>query len=305
VRTLENAYTMQLDSMTLTMDGEELPPDALGELDIQIEHSETYVVTDTYEAVEGGKPRRLRRSFDELGGRESSRFSSEEGEKGDASEYASELEGKAVVFTWDEETGRFDAAFAADHVGAADLLADLDEDMDLRRLLPERPVAEGESWSIDPRAFSAVLDPGGDLGLEIEGGLEEGPDDSDKEAQLRANLAGSITATYRGTRADDGVHQALIALACEISTYAEQPLEGDEVPEGTNGTDRIEIRFDLEGELCWDLAHGHASSFELSGANEYTDRQTFAEDFEGQRFEHSQTMAFSGQSSFSMRVERR
>lgn len=307
VRTLESSYSMQLESMTFVMDGEEVPADELGEVDIKIEHGENYVVTDAFEAVAGGRPVRLRRTFDELGGRESSSFSSEEGDSSDSSDYESALEGKTVVFTWNDESEAFDAAFAPGVEGDRELLADLDEDMDLRRFLPAGPISEGESWSIDPLAFAAVLDPGGDLGLEIESAEEAEPDagDSDKEAQLRANLAGTIRATFTGTREEDGARAAVIALACENSTWAESPIDAGEIQEGAKGTDRIEARFHLEGELRWDLVHGHALSFELSGENGLTTIQTIHEELDGEPFDHSQTMVFTGESKYSMRVERR
>src|SRR2546425_656915 len=69
VRTVKSDYSMHLESMSLSMDGEEVAPDALGDVDIRIQHSETYVVTDAFEAVAVGRPQRLRRTFDELGGR--------------------------------------------------------------------------------------------------------------------------------------------------------------------------------------------------------------------------------------------
>jgi len=302
-RSLKNQYSMELESMAFTMNGEELPADAFGEVDIRIEHSETYLVTDAFEAVAEGRPQRLRRTFEELGGKESSSFSSE-GEGGsDDSGYESALEGKTVVFTWNDEAERFDAAFAAGTEGDEALLAELDEDMDLRRLLPTGSVSEGDSWSVEPGAFACILDPGGDLGLEDPKGEQQ--DTSVQDAALRANLAGTITATYKGQRDEDGVKQAVIALAVDTNTHAEQDLGPEEVPEGTSGTGRVEVRFLLEGELHWDLEHGHALSFELSGENGLTTIQTITGDLDGESLEHVQTMVFSGETSFSMRVERK
>ena len=302
-RSLKNHYSMQLESMAFTMNGEEVPADAFGEVDIQIEHSEDYVVTDAFEAVADGRPQRLRRTFDELAGKESSSFSSD-GEGGsDDSGYESALEGKTVVFTWNDEAERFDASFADGTDGDEALLAELDEDMDLRRLLPTGPVSEGDSWSVEPGAFACILDPGGDLGLEETEGEKQ--DTSVQDAALRANLAGTITATYKGQREEDGVKQAVIALEVDTNTHAEQNLGPQEVPEGANGTGRVEVRFLLEGELCWDLEHGHALSFELSGENGLTTIQTITGDFDGESLEHVQTMVFVGETSFSMRVERK
>lgn len=300
-RKLKSLYSMQLESMAFTMNGEEVPADAFGAVDVQIEHSEVYVVSDAFEAVADGRPQRLRRTFEELGGKESSSYSSEDEDASDESDYESALEGKTVVFTWNEEEERFDAAFAEGTEGDEALLAELDEDMDLRRLLPAGPVAEGDSWSIEPDAFASILDPGGDLGLEAEEGEEE--DTSAQDAALRENVTGTIRATYEGQREEDGV--AVIALEVDTNSHAEHDLGAEELPEGTSGTGRVEVRFLLEGELRWDLVHGHALSFELSGESGLTAIQTIQGDFEGESLEHVQTMVFSGETSFSMSVERK
>ncbi len=302
-RTLESEYSMQLASMTFTMNGEELPSDAFGEVDIQIDHSESFVVTDAFEAVADGRPQRLRRTFDELGGRESSSFTSEEGEANDASDYQSALEGKTVVFTWNGDEERFDAVFAAGLEGDQSLLDELEEDMDLRRWLPAGELAEGESWSVDARAFACILDPGGDLGLEDTEGEEA--DTSAQDAELRANLAGTITATLTSTREEDGVKQAVIALEVDTHTHTESALGPDELPGGGRGTRRVEVRFLLAGELRWDLVHGHALILELSGENGLESVETITGEFEGERLEQAQTMVFAGETRFSMRVERR
>jgi len=302
VRTLKNEYSMQLDSMTVSLDGEEVPSDQFGDFDVTIQHHESYVVTDAFEAVADGLPRRLRRTFDELSGGESSTFSMDGEDSTDSSDYESELDGRTVLFTWNEESGSFDAAFAGDG-GDEEMLEDLVEDMDLRRFLPPGPRAEGESWSIEPRAFECILDPGGELGLEDP--EDEGSDSSVEDAELRENIDGKITATFQGVRVEGGVKQAVIALACETSTHANQELAPDEIPEGTRGTGRVEIRFVLEGELRWDLEHGHALSFELSGENELTTIQTISGDIQGEPTEQTQKMVFSGETSFSMKVERR
>lgn len=299
-RSLKSTYSMQLESMAFTMNGEEVPADAFGEVDIQIEHSEAFVVSDAFEAVADGRPQRLRRTFEELGGKESSSYSSEGEDASDDSNYESELEGKTVVFTWNEDSESFDAAFAEGTEGDEDLLAELDEDMDLRRLLPAGPVSEGDSWSIEPDAFASILDPGGDLALEDEESEEQ--DTSDQDAALRENVAGTIRATYRA-REEDGV--AVIALEVDTNSHAEHELGADEVPEGASGTGRVEVSFLLEGELRWDLGHGHALSFELSGESGLTAIQTITGEFEGESIEHVQTMVFSGETSFSMHVERR
>lgn len=303
VRTLESKYTMELDSMSLAMNGEVVTEEFLPEFEIHVEHTERCVVTDAFEAVEGGGPLRVLRTFDELGAEEKSRFSGEGGDEDDDAEYESALEGKTVLFTWDAESEAFEAAFADGSEGDGELLAGLAEDMDLRRLLPERPVAEGDSWEIEGRVFECVLDPGGELGLE-ETESEEADTTGTDEA-LRANLTGTVTATYQGTQEEEGVRLAVIALEVDTSTHADRELGPEELEEGGSGTGRIESGFQLAGELRWDLAHGHAISLELSGTSQLTTKQTLREEFEGETMEQEQTMVFAGEMTITMRFERK
>src|SRR5262252_5973516 len=65
-RTVKYEYTMQLESASMSLDGEDIPSDQLGDLDVKLQHHENYTVTDTFEAVAAGLPRRLRRKFDDL-----------------------------------------------------------------------------------------------------------------------------------------------------------------------------------------------------------------------------------------------
>lgn len=303
VRRLESRYTMQLDSMVLTMDGEEVPAEFLGEFQIDMEHEETCVLTDTFGTVAAGRPDRLRRTFDELSGSEHVRFSSEAGEENDEKEYESELEGKCVVFSWNEDAQGFDSAFEGASEGDVDLLEALDEDMDLRRFLPEESVEVGDTWQIDAKALGCVLDPGGDLALREKG--VETDDTSATDSQLRANMSGTITATYRALETGDGRRIALIRLEVETDTHSEETLSAEEVPEGGQGTGRVESEFVLEGELRWDLEHGHALALELDGRTELTMTETVSGEFEGEEVEQSQVMVFTGEMTFAMQFERR
>ena len=300
-RTVEIQYQVALEDFAMTMDGEEVPAEYLGEMHFEIKHHERYVVTDLFEAMAGGRPARLKRTFDELTGKDGTRYSSGVGEENDDKDYESVLEKKSVVFTWNEDSGGFEVAYGEGIDGDEERLAKLEEDMDLRVLLPAAAVEEGESWELDAREFRVILDPGGDLALED---TESDEDTSNEDEQLRANLTGKIRATYKGTRVEEGSKLATIALAVEAETHAEDETSADEVPEGGHGTSRTEVGFNLEGELLWDLEHGHARSFELSGANEVTMIQSLSGEFEGESFEQAQTMSLVGEVRFTMQVER-
>jgi len=302
-RALESAFTLDLAEMSLAMDGEEIPPELLGEFDVHIEHAERYAITDLFEAVDGARPTRLRRTFDELSGEERARTTTEQGEQSDDSDYESALEGQSVVFTWNAENGAYEAAWASGSEGEAELLEALQEDLDLRRFLPAEAVAEGESWDVDVAAFHAVLEPGGDLAL-LDPEAEEEPDSTEDQA-LRENLTGSVRATFAGVSEEDGRRLARIALVVEARTFAAAPLGPEDLPEGGEGTSRSDVVFRLEGELAWDLAGGHAQALELGGQYEVQSVFELRGEYEGESFEQRQAMEFGGEIRFGLRVVRR
>lgn len=302
-RTFESRYSMALESMRMQLDGEEVPAESLGKIELTIAHSERCTVTDSFLAVMPEGPRRLVRTFDDLGGEEHTTFTTEEGSERTDTRYESALTGARVEFTWDAERAAFQPSYAAETSGDAALLVGLEEDMDLRRWLPREPLAVGASWSIEPSAFQGLLDPGGDLALAPEG--QPRADTALVDAQLRTNLAGEFQGTWTATETVDGVRVARIALRLALTTHAEQPLAPTSLPEGGSGSDRIETSFTLQGELRWDLDHGHARALELAGANGLTMIQSVRATLDGQAYEQVQTMLFQGQIRFELSVARR
>jgi hypothetical protein len=300
VRTLTQSTEMELESMTIRMNGEELPADMLGDIDMSMQREDRYVITDVFEAVQDGRPTRLRRTFDDLGGHESMSFSGPDGENSDESEYASELEGKSVLFTWNEEDGAFDVSFADDQEGDSELLEELDEDMDLRSFLPEGEIVQGESWEIDVQVFNQTMDPGGDLHL-----VDTDEEKEQEEDQFDENLSGEIRATYKGMIEEDGRRLAVIAIEAEIETFDEgQGFGGGELPDGLEGRNRTELTFSLAGELRWDVAGGHAADYELSGEGGIEMSQSVSGEMEGERFEQEQLLQLAGSVRFAMEFVR-
>ncbi len=292
VRTMTQAFEMELESMTVTMNGEEVPAELVGEFDMSMQREDQYEITDVFEAMDGGRPTRLRRTFDRLGGRETITYKHPDDQQTDESDYESELEGKSVVFSWDEDEERFDVAFVEGTQGDSTLLEDLEEDMDLRDLLPPGEVEEGESWEVDVKVFDQTMEPGGDLRLED----TEGEEEEDSEDQFDENLSGTITATYKGTVEEDGVRLAVIAIEAEVQTFDDE--EG--APEGFEGGLHTEFAFDLEGELRWNLAGHHAASYELAGDGKITLAQRMEGEVEDQSFEQAQVIVLAGSVRFGM-----
>jgi hypothetical protein len=300
VRTLTQSTEMELESMTIRMNGEELPADLIGDIDMSMRREDRYVITDVFEAVQEGRPTRLRRTFDDLGGHESMSFSGPDGENSDESDYASELEGKSVLFTWNEEHEAFDVSFAEDEEGDSELLEELEEDMDLRSFLPQGEVSEGDGWEIDVQVFNQTMDPGGDLRL-----VDTEDEEEDEEDQFDENLSGEIRATYKGTIEEDGRRLAVIAIEAEIETFDEgEGFGGGELPEGMEGKNRTELTFTLSGELRWDVAGGHAADYELSGEGGVGMSQSVSGEMEGERFEQEQVLDLAGSVRFAMEFAR-
>jgi hypothetical protein len=291
VRTLRSVQSQDLVRESTVLDGVEL---SAGEPD-QGAHTEddwSLTVTDTFESVAGGVPLVVRRRFDELRRQKRWRYSNDDGEESGDVSYESALEGKTVTFERDGPDGEFAASFAAGSKGEDELLSGLSEDLDLRALLPARPVAEGESWSIDAGAFACILYPGGELHLKDGGG--EGEDMAPWDALVRANLTGDFTATFAG-RSEGGSSCARVDLELDVQTHVERETE--------RSKGRIDARYELSGALTWDLDLGHARSLELHGTVRTTMTSTQRGEAEGETLEMVRQSVYEGEQSFTMHFE--
>jgi len=312
VRTIEQESSQELETLKVTMDGEELPPEFLETVRMQLGTHARYTITDVIESVSEGRPHRLVRTFDELTMGDTSHTNGPDGEQSRTGEYESALEGQSVLFAWNAEDDDYDVSFREGSHGDAALLAGLDVELDLREFLPPGPVAPGAEWEVDVAAFRPMMEPGGDLHLldpkdEAAGAARDHAREQRQRASLREHLAGTIHARYRGTRVEAARRLAVIDLAVEAGSDDEQTDVGPagDVPEGMTGTTRTELGFALKGELVWDLEHGHAHTFRLAGENRVTLSQVLSGAMEGETFEQVQTMAFRGTMTFSVQVERR
>jgi hypothetical protein len=295
--TLQKTFTreMKLESKSfrIVVDGEEHPIEGLGDIRISIEDSSRIDVTDHYLAMGKGRPMKLQRTFDKIAESEHQRAHPKGNEPGDADherKEESELEGKTVLFTWNDEGSQFDVSFAEgkDDEG---LLAELDEDMDLRFLLPTTHVAEGQSWDLEPKVFASVLAPGGDLKLEE----NEEKDDSNAKIgkEVCKHLEGKAHATWKGVRTEDGRELGVIALAADLKS------EGDAEGKGEHaGKTHFRVEIELEGELLWDLAAGHFRSFQAGGKLGLDAARTATRKMGGKTVEMRQELEYQGESSY-------
>lgn len=302
-RSCSSDFRLELEALALSFNGDEVPAEYLGEVGGSMAHQESFVVTDVLETVADGRATRLRRRFDELAAKETTTFEGEDGEETSEEPYESELEGKEVVFEWDEESGAHTVDFAEGVEGDEALLEELEEDMDLRGLLPGHEVEPGERWEIDVSVFDRLMSPGGDLALRGE------DDEGDEEDSFEENLEGSFVATFRGVESVDGARLAVVELVVEVTTYDESESTEqltEDAPEGLEATtsQRMEFAIEVAGELRWDLEHGHLVSLELAGDMSLRMVQAMSGEMEGESFEQVQTMEFVGPLGFRFEVER-
>lgn len=287
-KSFESKLALDLDEMSVSIGGEEIPPEELGDVEISMESSTKLEFLDTHEEAGSGRPAKFTRKFVELSGKNVESSSGGEGESDSSTkEETSELSGKTVRFAWNEEDGKFETTWEGDG-GDDGLLEGLVEDTDLRVCLPAGDVAEGDKWELGADAFRSMSDPGGDLALKEESDDE---DDEKLSRDLRDNMEGKLEATFKGLREVDGGKYAVIALEGEMKTKAEKAESGGE---GHSSTMELALTFQVQGEILWDAAAGRAHSFELDCAVAAKMANVSRFEMENQAFEMNQTLSFQG-----------
>ena len=248
------------------------------------------VLRDRYEAVAEGRPTRLTRTFENLAHQVEVDLSIDVGGETEvdvhgSADGASELEGRAVVFSWDAESGAYRKAYdEATEPGDPELLTGVTEDVDLRALLPGRTVQEGQSWEVEGGStLRGLLVPGGDLALEIATPVSEwqpiaaGIDPafySDLGALLSSEGEWKAACTLAALREADGRNYAVVDVELEVD--GRQDLRAamqacidriaGALPDGMElEVTRADLDFELEGagQLVWDLGAGRVSTFEV------------------------------------------
>ena len=312
-RTFREVTSLELTSAVQVMDGEENSED---ELDVEIKSEREFVFVDEYVTVGEERAEKIARTYQSISSRTWVASTEASGSNEGDVEGTSELEGATVVFTWDEDDEEFTAAYSEASAEGydADLLDGLTAVADLALLLPDESPSEGDSWSVDPAAFGALLGFGGDLSLIP--GIEE---DNDDEAPVLmcfflslaeggAGLEGKVEMTYAGMVETDDGEFASISIAVDISSAR----DGSEAMRGLTealgmdadrfeGMGEGEFRYAFEGEgtLLWDVENHRAHHLALEGNLE----TVIVMSMEMGGMEMSMEMTFAGPTELTVGVE--
>lgn len=308
-RTFEKKSTLSLEQQVIEgMTGPSVP-----DVEMTMVMNQHIVVTDEFARMREGSPARLVRTFDELEGEISATQTTEllgqRNEREQNMRSKSALLGKKVAFTWDAEHGRYDKAFVPEEK-ENDLLGALDEDMDLRVLLPAGEVAVGDAWDVDLASFHRVLAPGGDVALVPEAtddrSIRTRGDAQSLEQSLGKDLEGHVRATLAGTREVDGVTLARVTIEVNVHSDVDMTAAARKAQESSDGPAGVEIdsvraEYSLEGkgELLWDLAANRFRSFELSGQTSIKSTVSTRVEVNGKMRDLKQTNVLAGTSNFT------
>lgn len=316
-KTFETSASFDLDDFSAVIDGQNMS-DMIGSFEVAVESTGTVQVTDTYDSIENGEIGKLTRTFEDLGGDSTVTIDSQMGSQEQTTSVESDLEGLTVVFTKGEDG--YDVAYAEGSDGDEDLLEGLEAELDLRFLLPEGSVDEGDSWTVELGGFKQLLTPGGNLSLAPEG--QDLGEMKDLVAEIQSQfsddvqdlLDGEATCTFKGMREEDGVSLAEIQVEVEMSSAADLVDMIDQVLEmvGEEMGEDIPVSFDqadlnadakAEGTLLWNVAAGHARSLDLSASGSFAFDLAMSVDAEGESHSGEISLEFSGSTENSVVFE--
>jgi hypothetical protein len=308
---VEIESNVSLEEISATMDGQDMSS-MIGSMEMTLQTTQTVAVNDRYVSVGDGRPARLERTFDEISSKTHVSMSNPmAGEMDTDMPGSSELEGLSVVFTWNEDEGDYDVAFAEGTEGDEELLEDLAENMDLREFLPEAEVAVGDTWEIPADAARAAMAPGGSLKIvpeEQDDSMSGMGLDNMSQDEMLGELAGEIVAEFTGIREEGEKKVAAIKLKFDVSSandLSEKMSEmQSEMPEGMPKMEvqsfDVELEFEGEGELLWNLDQGLFHSLNISGDVGMVMDIAMSFEIEGDSKSIEQTMNFKGTQSITM-----
>jgi len=319
-RTLNNVSEFSLQDFSMTINGNDSPMKP--EMEMTMNQDQTVVISDTYAKMADGKPAKLVRKFDSIEGTMAMSMKvdmmGQVQENEDSKDLSSGLAGKKVTYTWDGEKSEYALAFDPKEDND-ELLAGLKEDMDLRVLLPQGEVKEGETWKVDVKQLGSVIAPGGDLkikpkddaGEESPMGMGDMGGAGNTNEWFDGEMEGEANATFDGMREVEGKSFAVIKLEVKVKgkkDLTESAKEGMEkaAQEGMQmEMEKVEVSFEYEGngELLWDTTANHVHSFEFTGPVKALLDIEMGLEMQGQSMTIGQGMELAGTTKLRISVE--
>jgi len=270
-----------LDELSLVADGQDVGA-MIGSIEISMETRSRIEVTDLYRAVSAGRPTELVRTFDGL--ESHTKMNMSQIDAIPEIEASSELAGRSVLFRWNPETSDYELSFHESE-GEASLLEGLEEDMDLRFLLPQEEVAPEGSWEVELGELGALMMPGGNLRMMPADAaadpeamaMMEGLMDTFGD-KMGEGLEGHCRCTFKGLRTGDEARLAEVELELELAAtldLREFLLQAVRTGIAQSGQE-LDVDFDIAtadlsadyegtGMLLWDTAAGRVHSLTVQG----------------------------------------
>jgi hypothetical protein len=225
----------------------------------------------------------------------------------------SELEGLTVVFTWDEDEGGYSVEFDEESDGDDELLDGLTEAMDLRGMLPDGEVSEGDTWDIEPSVLLEAFAPCGSVKIRPEelANMMGMNSPQPSPAEMLGDFEGDITAEFEGIRDEDGTRVAVINLSIDVDTakdmteFMEEMMDEMEMPEGMEidmdiESMDMEFEFKGEGQLLWNLETGLVYSLTVEGTVKQAMDTAMNMSMGDMEQSIEQSMSFSGEQSITL-----
>ena len=295
------SITHALTVQKIDLGGPEL--DAMSQQQLSIDSTIELEVVDTYKKMAPGRPLEMQRVFASAPFHADFNFTDPGGTKIPESWDAETLlKGRSVVFVWVPEEKGY-SKYYDDLESLEEYLANLDEDLDLKCLLPKNPdgtprtVKEGDGWALDLHEIADLFTPGGNVPLTYTKGGNTG-----LRTAIAAGVGGPLHPVFGGTvkgncrakwattETSDAGHFAAIELALEIETDADRTEIARRILRQNEDDDTSPVRhagsawkFSGSGTLRWNLDAGRFESLQVSGREDVKSDIQFASGTETSR----------------------
>jgi hypothetical protein len=306
---LDVSLELSFDEVSVEMNGQPLPPEALGQMqDLSIALEFGVGVTEKFAGVKDGRATDFTRTFDSIHGK------AEAGEDSNEGSFA-DMEGKTVRFLWDADKSEYKKSWH-ECTGKDEILNTLSPDMDVSALLPSKKVTKGDKWEVSGAKVLSLLMPGlqpGTVDLDKAGlGASES-----KAMQIMIDELGpqleeglkhlKVACEYEGSHDADGVNVADVKVHLEgdlkidigpvIERIAAEENHGGPEP-SVQGSVTLDIKGD--GSMLWDAATHMLHSYTLDADLKLALKADASADQGGQEMKFKAAFAIGGKGSWKL-----